>query len=812
MDHDGQCEMEDGVMSHAQVDQVNLCDNLPNPEALTVHTQNLNETKTLTQTYTLPLPQNEGAHIDITIQNMSFNNNGKKEVVEEQKEAFTRSGVEEEAVDEVMKEEEDESEGSSCQIRCQSPDTPMTDSSYSETGSLLDTPYAFSPGTSPEPTSPVIPVVSPETVCSEELRQSDAVIDFRSSNAELVISTTGSTTITCGPTVTTGPMDSSLQTASLGSGSTCITTTADIAKNTNFSTEQLTSFTEPFSSCGPTYASSCAGAITSATKTLTALTRLNSSVSSTPVEATQEPHILTTEPPTTVTESISTKGPISSALGITCFSLSNPNPALLESLKQLAQRGDDTNLPQHLHQIAEAFVLQEDYQCALWCLHLERLYHQRVLDNLNALQEQWESRCGRTPSDLATQHLDTLKDICQTHSRPRARDAESVSGDSLIPNSEGSGVLSSCISAHQSRGGMEQRAADSFYPVMPSINLPDGPNSPENSYKDREDPCRDLDGNDTSQLTDKQSHVGGVGEAGGGEGDTTSVIGNGLHPSTAGEMDQSMPAELQGEDLGPAQEKEAKEEEEEESDVEEAEEALEMEDGEGEEEEDEAKNEELDSHFSQNRLPVETLVSGAEVESQQLHQDAPAHDKLNEATQLCQEIQEAHHSQEADMKQQEQPAEVKEEEEVEEDYDPDQADIIREAPSLDAMAKLITVEEISPATGLVSILKKRSASVDNTSVSFSSEARLEKPTAKRRVRFKVPDDGYDQDVGGDSCLLLFLLCLITVMISLGGTAFYCALGDAHSSVCQDFSRNADFYIGQIRRGIAQIQYWFAPGS
>ena len=33
-----------------------------------------------------------------------------------------------------MKEEEDESEGSSCLIHCQSPDTPMTDSSYSETG------------------------------------------------------------------------------------------------------------------------------------------------------------------------------------------------------------------------------------------------------------------------------------------------------------------------------------------------------------------------------------------------------------------------------------------------------------------------------------------------------------------------------------------------------------------------------------------------------------------------------------------------------------------------------------------------------
>uniref|UniRef100_A0A7N8XHD4 Consortin C-terminal domain-containing protein n=1 Tax=Mastacembelus armatus TaxID=205130 RepID=A0A7N8XHD4_9TELE len=148
------------------------------------------------------------------------------------------------------------------------------------------------------------------------------------------------------------------------------------------------------------------------------------------------------------------------------------------------------------------------------------------------------------------------------------------------------------------------------------------------------------------------------------------------------------------------------------------------------------------------------------------------------------------------MKQQEQG----EEEEEEEEYEVQQADIIRDAASLDDMAKLITVEEISPASGLVSILKKRDACVDSMSVSGRSEPSPDKPTAKRRVRFKVPEDSYEYDVGGgDSCLLLFLLCLVTVVISVGGTALYCALGDAHSSVCQDFSRNADFYIGQIQQ-------------
>lgn len=174
---------------------------------------------------------------------------------------------------------------------------------------------------------------------------------------------------------------------------------------------------------------------------------------------------------------------------------------------------------------------------------------------------------------------------------------------------------------------------------------------------------------------------------------------------------------------------------------------------------------------------------------------------------------------------------------------------------------------MSPASGLVSILKKRSIFVDSDSMSVSAAHQPDKRPAKRRVRFRVPDDCYEHgwycvflpvvqkliglhmelvnyliaselncniggvnfkakktlypavclsfsvDVGGgDSCLLLFLLCLVTVVISLGGTALYCALGDAHSSVCQDFSRNANFYLGQIQHGISQIQHWFSPGS
>ncbi|XP_042360701.1 consortin-like [Plectropomus leopardus] len=842
MDHGGQLEREGRIMSQVQVGGVDLCDNLPNPEALTAQTLNLNETNILTQTESFSPSQNEeGGGL---LQKASVNNNGKDMEEELGKEGYTGRGREEDEeddFDEVMKEEEEEeSEESSCLIRCQSPDTPMTDSSYSETGSLLETPYPFSPGTSPEPASPLIPAASPETAypaSQVKLSQSDVRVD--SHNTESVAYTTGS--ITLGPTFTTGPVDSLTIAITSDSrptsppGPTCITEATDrIAKN--ITTEPLTSSTKPVFNHGPTcttgFASVCAGPLTSTVETFTVMagtTSLNSSIASIPLSTTKGPLTLTPGPTTTTTESITgpvtsnfehiTPTPVPTCLSVsTCATGPIPSPALLESLEELAQRGDDTHLPQHLHQIAEAFVLQGDYQRALWCIQLERLYHQRVLDNLNALQEQWESQCRSPSSSLATQHLDTLKNICQTHSRPGARDAVCASVDLLRPTLEEGGALPLCTSAHQVDKGMEQRAQDSSgsQSSHPVINLTDRLSSPEVSEKEREDPDREVEGRDGfhgDQLTDKQGSDREGGEAEGGVGYTISMIGNGLHPSTAGEMDQSEPAEQQGGELGPIQEKEAKRVEEE-REVEEAAEALEMED-EGEEEEEE-KQKESDSSFCQQALPVETVVSGAEMEIQQLHQEARAEEKLHEETQESTETclhQEARLPQEAHMKQQDQGEEVKEEEEEEEEYEVEHVDIIAEAATLDDMAKLITVEEISPASGLVSILKKRQGFVDNVSASAGSEPRPDKPPAKRRVRFKVPDDGYEHDVGGgDSCLLLFLLCLVTVVISVGGTALYCALGDAHSSVCQDFSRNADFYFGQIQRGITHIQHWFASGS
>ncbi|XP_029904040.1 consortin [Myripristis murdjan] len=839
MDHGGQREREGSVMSHGQEDAVDLCDNLPDPKALTAQNRNLNETQTLTQTESHSLSQNEEREGGDLIQKPSFNNNSDGPE-EEGNRGRSREEDEEEENDEVMKdEEEEESEESSSLIRCQSPDTPMTDSSYSETGSLLETPYPFSPGTSPEPTSPIIPVASPETaypISPVEQGQAQAEVDSLYSNTGSVSSTAGSATCTPGPIdCVTLTVTSATRPASTAVPMFVTESTGASAKTTDSASEPLTSSAEPILAQGPTCAkgplSLYAEPFTStrespSTCTVTACTtRLTASIAG-PVSSTAETITLTTGTVTSGTEPLSTTGPTTSnphpvtstavptsVLVPTCITRPFSSPTLLASLEQLAQRGDDTHLPQYLHQIAEAFVLQQDYQRALWCIQLERLYHQRILDNLNILQEHWENLCGRTSdSHLATQELNTLTHICQTHSRPRARDAVCATLDFLRPSiseEETLGApLSSCTSGRQAEGGMEQSAADSSLswnsdPVTSSTVLTDGIRRMDG----RTDTDRESEGRagfHGGHLSDRKGSEQEGGEAEGGIEHIPSAGEIGLHPPAAGEVGRSKPADVQGVELEPTQEEEViKEEEETEREAEDAAKALEME-KEGEEEEE--KQEERDSPVCLKAHTEETLLRDAEVEVQQLHQEDHLTETELQESEGTRLYQEAHLSDE----QQEQG---EEEEEEEEEYGVESADIIREAASLDDQAKLITVEEISPASGLVSILKKRSVCVDNVCASPSSEPQPSKPPAKRRVRFKVPDDSYEHDVGGgDSCLLLFLLCLVTVVISVGGTALYCTLGDAHSSVCQDFSRNADFYIMQMQRGIAQIQHWFAPGS
>uniref|UniRef100_A0A3B3IF83 Uncharacterized protein n=2 Tax=Oryzias latipes TaxID=8090 RepID=A0A3B3IF83_ORYLA len=659
MDNGSQFERVNSVMSQTQIGEVGLCDNLLHSEELHVQTQNLNETSTLAHSQSPSDSHNMEGRTCGFIQQASLNNNE----MEEKEEYAAKKYDEGEDTDEAMKEEEEEeeSEESASLIRCQSPDTPMTDSSFSETGSLLDTPYPFSPGTSPEPTSPVIAATSENvlSISTLETGRSDVEADSSVSSTGSEISLRGMTASPHDHYSTAGTADATFQNPAshTWSSSSAGHTDASDRITKTVSIQPMTSSMDLISNCEPAVSrgSSIPPGLSSA-ETLAALTRLNASTAaSTPGRATVEPCLFTAKPESADRELTFTNSPVSSNQELSTFTpvpTYAGGPALLESLEDLVQRGDDARLPHYLHQIAEAFVLQEDYQRALCFIQLERLYHQRLLDNLGALQEQWESRCSKMTSHLTTHHLDSLKSICQTHNRPRTGDAECASVDFMKPEMEGGGVQ--------------------------------------------------------------------------------------LLSMSAGGMDQSKPAEQQGEDSHPGREKEETGgAEEEDCGVEEAAEALELEDGGA---EDEWTEKQEEASFCLTALPtllVETLASGAEVEP--LRQVALAQEKHHHDSQESSETtlhKEAQSYQETLMKMQEQL------EEDEEEYELDQADLFREAPSLDYMAKLITVEEISPASGLVSILKKR-VNTDAVNTPNRSEPVPKKGFAQRRVRFKVPDDSYD---------------------------------------------------------------------
>ncbi|XP_041720666.2 consortin, connexin sorting protein b [Coregonus clupeaformis] len=340
-----------------------------------------------------------------------------------------------------------------------------------------------------------------------------------------------------------------------------------------------------------------------------------------------------------------------------------PSPDLLASLQSLGEHSDHTLLPQSLHQIAEAYSLEEEYHWAVQFLQLERLYHERLLSNLAALQEVWESQWrernraaestspGETNS-IGQEHIEMLSQICRTHQRPMLS-AEKSMADTVLKDN------------HNTRGQCERNESET---------------SPSHHGKVR--------GNNPVKQGEED-----------------------LEQTTSTGADPAMDEEKGG-----------------------------VEEGEG-------------------------GVEEMEEEGQGVFEESP-----EEEVQVV-----------------EWPAGVPQ-------------------ASAKDLVKLSHVEESSSTGGLVSILKRRGASLDGLPPEGPDSA---KQNSKRKVRFSEPEDGMEPDeVGGDSCLILLLLCLVTVVISLGGTALYCTLVDTYSSICTDFSHNIDFYVVQVRRFLDGLRHWW----
>ncbi|XP_026802619.3 consortin, connexin sorting protein b isoform X1 [Pangasianodon hypophthalmus] len=308
-------------------------------------------------------------------------------------------------------------------------------------------------------------------------------------------------------------------------------------------------------------------------------------------------------------------------------SATGPSPAFLAALASLGEHTDHMLLPHSLHQIAEAYFLEEDYQWAVHFLHLEMLYHERLLSNLASMQKAWESRWKAVSqakngspvkihyTEPEAKHMNSLNLICRSHQRPN-------------------------------RSGEKQVTKESI----------------------------------TVQYS--------------------SSTGNPFKMKEWTEQPWSDPEEENG----------------------------------GEEEDREAES-------------LTEVVQEAVARRQQL--------------------------------------------------------------SGEELTEPIEVEETFPSNGLISILKKRTCPEESSPVNHSPP----RTSSKFKVRFSETDALLDNDEEGeDSCLFLLFLCLVTVVISMGGTMLYCFLGGAYSNICTDFSHNMDFCSGFIRRVVDILTHWFIPAS
>ncbi|XP_048830502.1 consortin isoform X2 [Brienomyrus brachyistius] len=508
-----------------------------------------------------------------------------------------------------------------------------------------------------------------------------------------------------------------------------------------------------------------------------------------------------------------------------------PSPSPVAFLQDLVERSDYTLLPQCLHQIAEDFFLEENYEWAVQFLKLERDYHQRLLSNLARLQEQWESRqkggspagtssTGTLGAGLEAAHMEMLRRICRTHQRSTLRDKKCITvdkalRDSLIsrkpalerkPNTVPLSCCSDSSSESPGRTGV--------------LRMEDA--SVTQHAVDSTDLVLQQEASSTSTLHhwEEMLHSATVIPASNKTGrhcpdDSVSVGGVAIaeSPNNA-RLDATLGSLLTDSSLHP------EEAEENQTDlVRDLPESVQRVEG------CDTWRTSGPAEASQDGAPETGEVAAAGDEDEGGAAAGPSGEMssagpnwLGEEKEETGSSMEPTYSEEAEGGE-EKPeiveVEVSEESNELEDngYGVDvagdgQAEEAGEAPhdSLDDLAKRIQVEEITPASGLVSILKRR------TSPEVISAPAPPKQTSKRKVRFREPDEVPDQDeVGSDSWLLLLLLCLATVVISVGGTALYCALGDVQSSVCTDFSRNVDFYFSQAQRGLDELRHWLSPG-
>ncbi|XP_077342270.1 consortin isoform X1 [Lithobates pipiens] len=517
--------------------------------------------------------------------------------------------------------------------------------------------------------------------------------------------------------------------------------------------------------------------------------------------------------------------------------------SLFSLIKEGFEQKDVRMLPTCLHQIAETYFLEEDYEKAMQFIQLERIYHEQLLANLSAIQEQWErkwktsnpissSLSQNSEKGLSSHELKRLSTFCSSHQDPQAVKWK-VSDKSLriqilpqlLASAETCDIDGSFTDCPGKESDPGSKTATDRKPGVAVMNLPPDVSSASLITRGADD-----------QALHSQSHK---------EEKHLSISGATLelHTQPTGTEGRANPdSSFSTGDAGKNNNLLQPEATANSSNVSE----IETFSKEGVEEQ--AESPMVDKLISAATVHSDCVSStqddttggGSSLEGCSPSTEDPAtRDEITDkkwiihsdsktgelgqssesgADQICSRESSSRAQHQAavefiasllngDLKDSESflsHLDFQEETFSEEEMSPSPGESVLGDSflSLDELAKRIEIEEVSPVAGLVSILKKRDGGEGDQAFQSSQKQ------AKRKVRFQEAEDALEQEeINGGSCILLIALCIVTVFLSIGGTALYCTFGDMDSSVCKDFAANVDFYYTQAVQGIEEIRHW-----
>ncbi|NXR27889.1 CNST protein, partial [Cinclus mexicanus] len=545
--------------------------------------------------------------------------------------------------------------------------------------------------------------------------------------------------------------------------------------------------------------------------------------------------------------------------------------SLFSLLREEVEQMDSKILPLCLHQIAETYFQEEEYEKAMKFIQLERLYHEQLLANLSSIQEQWERKWKTAvPSPITTprnldkelsgQELEKLTRVCSSHQQPQASKNKLVAAENIWessclpqlmesrtlkereatafksgtetcpgagPKKEDKQLSTVCPGENKAerqtetarlwvaagKDHMEEQHCTAGSTVEPHTQSTGTVGRPSSGCLSSGDAGKD----NSLQLRDRQLSKDAVKIEGAGDPgaklplepmvDALALTDTDYMPTDLVPSDEDVPA-----DRNLLRSKHA---------------AGSSEVACGQLGNSDLKQQQMqpddddydDEQSSWDRTSSDECSGCNEVSEH----ESTAHSQVSKEIQRTAGQEEKVNSEQEDLFLRffngividtEESANLTNQEDFDTvpDISPERASYNSlEALSLDdsfsSLDELTRRIEITEVTPVEGLVSILKKRDDRDGKTI---ARVQQRQTKRRVRFQEMEDTLDQDeVSGGSCILLILLCIATVFLSIGGTALYCTFGDMESPVCTDFATNMDFYYTQILQRVEELKHWIA---